>query len=80
MFVLLNLLNTEAVWRVWAPETGAHMSKDNCFNLHWKNDFYGLYYNDLLVFKRKYNPTQSLQVISGVGSDELKYYLDSRLD
>ena len=69
----------EAVWREWAPETGAYMNEANCFNSHWKHDFYGVYYDELLAVKRKYDPTESLYVISGVGSDEWEYDLDSGL-
>lgn len=69
----------EAVWRKWAPETEAYMNEANCFNSHWKRDFYGVYYDELLAVKRKYDPTESLYVISGVGIDEWEYDLDSGL-
>lgn len=69
----------EAIWREWAPDTGAYMNEANCFNSHWKHDFYGVYYDNLLAVKRKYDPTERLYVISGVGSDEWEYDLDSGL-
>lgn len=72
-------VHPEAVWREWAPDTGAYMNEANCFNSHWKHDFYGVYYDELLDVKRKYDPTGSLYVISGVGSDEWEYDLHSGL-
>ena len=38
-----------------------------------------MYYDALLAVKRKYDPTESLYAISGVGSDEWEYDLDSGL-
>lgn len=69
----------EAYWRVWAPDTGAYMNEANCFNSHWKRDFYGVYYEELLRVKRKYDPAESLYVRNGVGSDRWGYDLDSGL-
>lgn len=74
---LFTFLNTEAVWSDWTTKMGVYINKANCFNL---DNFYGVHYDDLLAVKRNYNPKESLYVISGVGSGELKYYLDSKLD
>lgn len=69
----------EAYWRVWAPDTGAYMNEANTFNTHWKKDFYGVYYEELLGIKMKYDPGESLFVRNGVGSDRWDYDLDSGL-
>ena len=59
----------EPVWRKWAPNTGSYMNEGNPFSSTWKKDFYGKNYDKLLSIKRKYDPTESLFVWSGVGSD-----------
>ncbi|CAG8060202.1 unnamed protein product [Penicillium olsonii] len=59
----------EPVWRDWAPNTGAYMNEGNPFSSTWKKDFYGVNYDKLLTIKRKYDPSESLFVWSGVGSD-----------
>lgn len=71
--------NTEAIWRDWAPKTGAYMNEANCFNSQWKHDFYGKYYDRLLAIKKKYDPSESLYMINGVGSDRWDYDLDTGL-
>jgi FAD/FMN-containing dehydrogenase len=70
---------TEPVWRNWAPGTGAYMNEGNAFTSTWKHDFYGENYDRLLEIKRKYDPTESLFVWSGVGSDLWDYDLNSGL-
>lgn len=70
---------TEPVWRNWAPATGAYMNEGNAFTSTWKPDFYGENYDRLLEIKRKYDPTESLFVWSGVGSDLWDYVLKSGL-
>ncbi|KAG9681292.1 FAD-binding domain-containing protein, partial [Aureobasidium melanogenum] len=70
-------LNVEKVWREWAPFTGAYMNEGNPFNSNWKHDFYGVHYNRLMDVKRKYDPSDSLFVLTGVGSDRWDYDLDS---
>lgn len=64
---------------MWAPDTGAYMNEANTFNTHWKKDFYGVYYEELLGIKMKYDPGESLFVRNGVGSDRWDYDLDSGL-
>ncbi|WJG35788.1 putative isoamyl alcohol oxidase [Fusarium oxysporum Fo47] len=68
---------TESLWREWAPETGAYMNEGNPFNSNFKKDFYGSYYDRLLEVKNKYDPTNSLWVLSGVGSDAWDYNLNT---
>jgi FAD/FMN-containing dehydrogenase len=69
--------NKEALFREWAPNTGAYMNEANPFDTQWKKDFYGEPYETLLEIKRKYDPTESLYILNGVGSDEWDYDLDS---
>jgi hypothetical protein len=69
----------ESVWRNWAPNTGAYMNEANPFNTNWKHDFYGEYYGRLLQIKDKYDPSGSLYVLNGVGSDREGYDLDTGL-
>ncbi|RMJ21281.1 Berberine and berberine like protein [Aspergillus sp. HF37] len=70
---------TEPVWRNWAPGTGAYMNEGNAFSSTWKHDFYGENYDRLLEIKRKYDPTESLFVWSGVRSDMWEYELNTGL-
>lgn len=65
----------EALWREWAPNTGAYMNEANPYNSHFKQDFYGDNYEKLRDVKRRYDPTESLFVLSGVGSDGWEYDL-----
>ncbi|KAL4894429.1 hypothetical protein BDV59DRAFT_200778 [Aspergillus ambiguus] len=65
----------EPVWREWAPNMGAYMNEGNVFSHTWKDDFYGENYEGLLAVKRKYDPSGSLFVWAGVGSDEWEYDL-----
>ncbi|WYZ37180.1 hypothetical protein EsH8_II_000686 [Colletotrichum jinshuiense] len=67
----------EPVWREWAPGSGAYMNEGNAFNSNFKEDFYGSSYDRLVEIKRKYDPTDSLFVLSGVGSDTWEYDLNS---
>ncbi|KAF6828789.1 isoamyl alcohol [Colletotrichum plurivorum] len=67
----------EPIWREWAPGSGSYMNEANAFNSHFKEDFYGESYDRLLEVKRKYDPTESLFVLSGVGSDAWEYDLNS---
>lgn len=71
--------NTEAIWRNWAPKTGAYMNEANCFNSHWKHDFYGEYYDRLLAIKKKYDPSECWYVLNGIRSDLWNYDLDTGL-
>ncbi|KAK1986371.1 hypothetical protein LZ30DRAFT_757330 [Colletotrichum cereale] len=67
----------EPIWREWAPGSGAYMNEGNAFNTMFKEDFYGAPYDRLAEIKRKYDPTESLYVLSGVGSDVWDYDLNS---
>ncbi|KAJ5010991.1 FAD-linked oxidoreductase ZEB1 [Colletotrichum sp. SAR 10_99] len=67
----------EPIWREWAPGSGSYMNEANAFNSQFKEDFYGESYDRLLEVKRKYDPTESLFVLAGVGSDAWKYDLNS---
>lgn len=65
--------NSEAVWREWAPNTGSYMNEGNPMNSNFKKDYYGSRYDPLFEIKQKYDPTESLYVLSGVGSDAWEY-------
>ncbi|WQF80674.1 Putative berberine/berberine, FAD-binding domain, PCMH-type, FAD-binding, type PCMH, subdomain 2 [Colletotrichum destructivum] len=67
----------EAAWRKWAPGSGSYINEANPFNSNFREDFYGENYERLLEVKKKYDPTTSLFVLSGVGSDMWKYDLDT---
>jgi FAD/FMN-containing dehydrogenase len=69
----------EPVWRNWAPDTGSYMNEGNPFSSTWKEDFYGENYERLLAIKQKFDPSESLFVWSGVGSDLWNYDLNSGL-
>lgn len=64
----------EAVWRDWAPNTGSYMNEGNPFTTTWKHDFYGINYDRLLDLKLRYDPSESIYVISGIVSD--RWYSD----
>lgn len=68
---------TEKMWREWNPEGGAYMNEANAFNKEFKHDFYGENYERLLEIKQKFDPEESLYVLSGVGSDKWDYSLDT---
>ncbi|PQE17552.1 FAD-dependent monooxygenase protein [Rutstroemia sp. NJR-2017a BBW] len=69
--------NTEAVWREWAPETGAYMNEANPMNSQFKHDYYGDSYDRLVQIKRKYDPTYAMFVWAGVDSDFWEYDMDT---
>lgn len=69
--------NKESLWREWAPGMGAYANEANPYDAEWKRDFYGEHYARLLEVKRKYDPNESLYVLSGVGSEDWEYDLDS---
>ncbi|KAL4804629.1 hypothetical protein BDV18DRAFT_153074 [Aspergillus unguis] len=71
--------NIEPVWRAWAPGGGSYANEGNVFSGSWKEDFYGVNYARLLEVKRGYDPTGSLFVWGGVGSDEWVYDLHDGL-
>ncbi|EKG19803.1 FAD linked oxidase [Macrophomina phaseolina MS6] len=67
----------EAMWREWSPEMGAYMNEANPYNSEWKHDFYGAAYERLLEIKRKYDPTESMYVLNGVGTENWEYDLNT---
>ncbi|KAI1379578.1 FAD-dependent monooxygenase [Hypoxylon crocopeplum] len=69
--------NKEAVWRQWAPGSGAYFNEANPFNGNFREDFFGGNYDDLLKIKEKYDPTASLYTLSRVGSHLWDYNLDT---
>lgn len=67
----------EELWREWAPNMGSYMNEANPYNIEWKKDYYGENYERLLEIKKKYDPHESLFVLTGVGSDQWEYDLQS---
>jgi hypothetical protein len=67
----------ERMWRQWSPNSGAYMNEANPYTSNFQQDFYGSNYERLLQVKAKYDPSYSLFVLSGVGSDEWNYDLDT---
>jgi hypothetical protein len=67
----------EEMWREWSPNSGAYMNEANPYTASFKQDFYGSNYDRLVEIKAKYDPSYSLFVLSGVGSDEWEYDLDT---
>ena len=69
--------NKEAMWRKWAPESGAYMNEANPLNTHFAHDYYGSNYPKLLQIKEKYDPNMTLYVLAGVGTEGWTYDLNS---
>ncbi|RAH78872.1 hypothetical protein BO86DRAFT_450053 [Aspergillus japonicus CBS 114.51] len=67
----------EHMWQLWAPEAGAYMNEANPFDPEFKRDISGANYDRLVQVKAKYDLTESLFVLAGVGSDRWDYDLDS---
>lgn len=67
----------ESLWQDWAPDSGSYMNEGNPYSSRFKNDFYGPNYQRLESIKEKYDPTYSLFVLSGVGSDSWNYDLQT---
>ncbi|KAI2465969.1 hypothetical protein F4781DRAFT_407394 [Annulohypoxylon bovei var. microspora] len=65
----------ETAWREWSTTVGAYINEANPYTSSWKHDFYGESYDRLLTIKKKYDPTGSLYVFSGVNSDAWDYNL-----
>lgn len=65
------------MWQQWAPDTGAYANEANPFNRNWKHDFYGPSYGRLLDIKQKYEPSFSMFVYNGVGTESWNYVLNS---
>ncbi|CAI7633840.1 unnamed protein product [Penicillium pancosmium] len=60
-------------------DASSYMNEGNPFSSTWKEDFYGENYERLLPIKQKFDPSESLFVWSGVGSDLWNYDLNSGL-
>jgi hypothetical protein len=69
--------NKEAMWRKWAPESGAYMNEANPLNTHFAHDYYGSNYPKLMQIKEKYDPNMTLYVLAGVGTEGWTYDLNS---
>lgn len=69
--------NKEAVWREWAPKSGAYINEANPFNGNFQYDFFGGNYDRLVSIKEKYDPTASLFALSSVGSHLWDYNLNT---
>lgn len=67
----------EEMWREWSPNSGAYMNEANPYTSTFQQDFYGSNYERLMEVKAKYDPSESLFVLSGVGSDKWDYDLDT---
>jgi hypothetical protein len=67
----------EPMWREWPPQSGAYMNEANPFNKNFAKDYYGEGYEKLRTIKAKYDPGESLFVLTGVGSDGWNYDLDT---
>lgn len=67
----------ETMWREWAPGSGAYMNEANPFNKDFAKDYYGDGYEKLRIIKARYDPSDSLFVLAGVGSDAWNYDLDT---
>jgi hypothetical protein len=69
----------EPMWEEWAPGSGAYMNEANPFVAEFQKVFYGggANYAALRAVKRKYDPSESLFVLAGVGTEKWEYDLDS---
>ncbi|PYH92808.1 putative isoamyl alcohol oxidase [Aspergillus ellipticus CBS 707.79] len=67
----------EEMWAKWSPNSGAYMNEANPYDPNFKHVFYGVNYDRLVEIKAKYDPTYSLFVLSGVGSDQWEYDMDT---
>ncbi|OHF02408.1 FAD-dependent monooxygenase [Colletotrichum orchidophilum] len=70
-------LGPRNVSNVLPPCSGSHMNEGNAFGAMFKEDFYGTSYDRLVDIKRKYDPTESLFILWGVGSDAWESNLSS---
>ncbi|KAH7408846.1 hypothetical protein BKA64DRAFT_570586, partial [Cadophora sp. MPI-SDFR-AT-0126] len=61
----------------WAPEMGSYMNKGNPYNVNFKKAYYDDSCNRLFEIKKKYDPTNSLFVLTGVGSNAWDYNLNT---
>ncbi|KAI4708246.1 hypothetical protein J4E89_006868 [Alternaria sp. Ai002NY15] len=67
----------EPMWEEWAPSSGAYMNEANPYVNGFQKVFYGEGYERLVEVKRKYDPSGSLFVLAGVGTEGWEYDLDS---
>lgn len=67
----------EPMWREWNPDSGAYLNEGNPYTKDFQKTFYGDNYEKLLAIKKKYDPTETLYILSGVGSENWKYDLDT---
>lgn len=65
----------ETLFREWAPDMGAYMNEANPYNGQWKKDYYGDSYDRLVEVKKKYDPTESLYVLTGINNGDWEYSL-----
>lgn len=70
-------VNQEQVYREWAPEKGSYMNEANPYTTEWQHDFYGESYDRLAQIKKRYDPTESLYVLAGVGTEAWDYDMDT---
>lgn len=67
----------EQMWKEWAPSSGAYMNEANPYVNGFQKVFYGEGYERLVEVKRKYDPSESLFVLAGVGTEGWEYDLGS---
>lgn len=67
----------EPMWREWSPNSGAYLNEGNPYTSDFQKAFYGDNYEKLVAIKRKYDPTETLYILSGVGSENWDYDLDT---
>lgn len=59
----------EPTWREWSPDSGAYLNEGNPYTSDFQKTFYDDNYEKLLAIKKKYDPTETLYILSGVGSE-----------
>ncbi|POS73269.1 hypothetical protein DHEL01_v208343 [Diaporthe helianthi] len=67
----------EPMWREWSPDSGAYLNEGNPYTSDFQKTFYGDNYEKLLAIKKKYDPSETLYILSGVGSENWDYDLDT---
>lgn len=67
----------EPMWREWSPDSGAYLNEGNPYTSEFQKAFYGENYEKLLAIKKKHDPTETLYILSGVGSENWDYDLDT---
>ncbi|KAF2102107.1 FAD-binding domain-containing protein [Rhizodiscina lignyota] len=69
--------NTELRWDAIQRGAGSYVNEANQFTPEWKSRFWGVNYDRLKQIKLKYDPSETLFVAQGVGSDHWEYDLNS---